>query len=336
MPTRSGQMKLLITYNTSFNDCPWKPSDLTQREGRILRQGNENEVVGISRYVTKGTFDSYLWQIQEQKLTYISQIMNGNNINRSMDDITDTVLTAAEVKAVATDNPLLSKKMELDNKVARLQIIRSQWESSKDRMDKNIREVYPQKIAHYTAKLEKYHRDHTVMNKHNGEEFKMIIDNRVISDRTEAFEAMMDRLPILSEIDDKPKVAEIGTFRGLKVMIEANKFSDDRLILKGEDSYRTTFNRNTGSGNISRLINLSSHVEKLIKDTNLEIENTEEQLRMAERELDSPFLQQEELDQVLKEQQQINSEIELETLKKESGVSDAEKSEETIEEELSL
>lgn len=317
-------------------DCPWKPSDLTQREGRILRQGNENEVVGISRYVTKGTFDSYLWQIQEQKLTYISQIMNGKNINRSMDDITDTVLTAAEVKAVATDNPLLSKKMEIDNKVARLQIIRSQWESSKDRMDKNIREVYPLKIAHYTAKLEKYRKDQAVMDTHGGEEFQMTVDDRIITDRSEAFEVMMERLPVLSEIDEKPKVAEIGTFRGLEVMIEAVRFSDDHLILKGESTYRTTFNRNTGPGNITRLINLSSHVEKLIKDTCLEIEDTEEQLRMAEREIVKPFSNQEELDQLLKEQQQINNEIELETMRKESGVSEVEQTEEIVEEEMSL
>src|SRR5659263_172481 len=106
------QDKLIAVHHL---DCPWRPSDIAQRDGRILRQGNDNPVVNIFRYVTKGTFDAYLWQIQEQKLKYISQVMTGKSISRSCEDMDETVLSAAEVKAIATSNPLLAEKMEVDN-----------------------------------------------------------------------------------------------------------------------------------------------------------------------------------------------------------------------------
>lgn len=105
------------------NDCPWRHADLIQHDGRIIRQGNINEKVSIYRYVTKGTFDGYLWKIKEQKNKYISQVLTGKNISRSVDDLDETVLTTAEVKAIATDNPLLLEKMNSDNEVNRLKLL---------------------------------------------------------------------------------------------------------------------------------------------------------------------------------------------------------------------
>lgn len=118
------QDKLLAVHHI---DCPWRPSDLTQRDGRIVRQGNENSEVQIYRYVTKNSFDSYLWQIQEQKLKYITQVMTGKSISRSCDDLDETVLSASEVKAVATGNPLLAEKMHLDIEVTKLRLMKSSW-----------------------------------------------------------------------------------------------------------------------------------------------------------------------------------------------------------------
>jgi hypothetical protein len=137
------QKKLIDAHHL---DCPWRPSDNTQRNGRIIRPGNDNPVIGIKNYVTKGTFDSYLWQIQEQKLRFITQIMTGKSISRSCDDFDETVLSAAEIKAIATDNPLVSKKMEIDNEVMRLKILKSNWENEKMTLERDISGRYPAAI----------------------------------------------------------------------------------------------------------------------------------------------------------------------------------------------
>ena len=108
-------------------DCPWKPSDITQRNGRGVRQGNENPEIMIKQFVAKGTFDAYLWQIQEQKLRYITQILTGKHIARSCEDVDETVLSAAQFKAAATDNPMVAQKMELENRVTELKILRGAW-----------------------------------------------------------------------------------------------------------------------------------------------------------------------------------------------------------------
>src|SRR5665647_1547885 len=125
-----------------------------QRDGRILRQGNENLVVNIIRYVTKGTFDAYLWQIQEQKLKYISQVMTSKNISRSCEDMDETVLSAAEVKAIATSNPLLAEKMEVDNEVSRLKLLKGNWNNERLILKRNLESQYPNLIAHCEKKIE--------------------------------------------------------------------------------------------------------------------------------------------------------------------------------------
>lgn len=310
------QNKLIHAHHI---DCPWKPSDLTQREGRILRQGNENEVVGISRYVKKGTFDAYLWQIQEQKLTYISQVMNGSNINRSMDDLDDTVLTAAEVKAVATDNPLLAKKMNIDNEVARLQIIRSQWASDRSRMDRNIRETYPNKIAYLESNLKKYEQDLDVLEKNVTHKFEMTIDGIIYDDRSEAIEKILGMTLLKPEMIDGKAQTKIGSYRGLEVVVEHSGLAESHIVLQGQSSYRTTLNPNSSTGNITRLMNLPEHVVGLVDETKKGIIQTETQLAAAKKEVNSPFTKQDELDELLKEQQQINKEIELDTLQNDSG-----------------
>ncbi|OJG97593.1 hypothetical protein RV18_GL000661 [Enterococcus termitis] len=312
------QNKLIAAHHI---DCPWKPSDLTQREGRILRQGNENETVEIFRYVTKGTFDSYLWQIQEQKLTYIAQVMNGSNINRSMDDLDETVLSAAEVKAIATDNPLLAEKMGIDNEVTRLQLIRSQWANARSRMDKNIRETYPNKLAYLDEQLKKYSADLSVINSNPQQEFFMEIDGKQIDNREDAFIQINAFSQLTGNDLNKEKGSaeiKIGSYRGLDVYLEKTTMREDTLSLRGESSYRTKFTPDTKTGNITRLINLVNHINDRINDTNDEIRDTKLQMEVAQRELEAPFPQQEELDQYLKEQSTINKQIELQTLESES------------------
>lgn len=305
------QNKLIKAHHI---DCPWKPSDLIQREGRILRQGNENEVVEINRYVTKGTFDSYLWQIQEQKLTYISQIMSGNNINRTMDDLDETVLSAAEVKAIATDNPLLAKKMGIDNDVARLQIIRSQWSNSRTKMNQDLKINYPKKIAIETEKLNKYVKDVGIMGLDPSNDFTVFLGGKKYTERKDAFDEILVQSILIPEEQSK----KIGDFKGLELYLEKSKADKDTLVLKGESSYRTDFISSTEIGNLIRLSNIPKYVQQLIDDTKKEIENLEVQINSAKKEITKPFKQQKDLELLLKEQQQVNNQIKLDTLKKEA------------------
>lgn len=305
------QDKLIAAHHI---DCPWKPSDLTQREGRILRQGNENDEVEIFRYVTKGTFDSYLWQIQEQKLTYISQVMNGHNINRSMDDLDETVLSASEVKAVATDNPLLAEKMAIDNHIVRLQLVRSQFENTKSRMDQNIRDAYPNKIIFLENEKEKYTADMNTIDSYDEALFLIMINDLDISEKKEAFEHIL----ALSYMDVTKKSISVGMYRGLEILIERQESGESLLVLQGEKAYRTRFSPETGIGNITRLINLPNHIKQEAFDTEQEIANTKLQLATAKREIEAPFKHQAELDSLLKKQHEINQKIEFQALSKDN------------------
>lgn len=134
-------------YCINHLDCPWRPSDLQQRNERAKRQGNLNPFIKIRQYVTRGTFDSYLWQIQEQKLRFITQVMTGKAITRTCEDIDETVLTAAEFKAIATDNPLLAEKMNVDNEVSRLLILQANWQNERASLRYAMEKEYPREIT---------------------------------------------------------------------------------------------------------------------------------------------------------------------------------------------
>lgn len=308
------QNKLIAAHHI---DCPWKPSDLTQREGRILRQGNENDEVAIYRYVTKGTFDSYLWQIQEQKLTYISQVMTGKSISRSCEDLDETVLSASEVKAIATENPLLAEKMSVDNEVTRLKLLRSQWENQRSRLDQDIRITYPNKLARSKEMLRKYEADDKTLEENPIEEFEMNIHGRHYLKRQEAFDEIQAQY-LLTPVDHHGNaMSDIGSFRGLTVAIEKSA-TQDHLVLKGESTYRTGFNIETGIGNITRLMNLPNKVAENSKITQEVIQDILQQISSAEKTIEKPFIKQGELDEKVKRQREITREIELDALKKES------------------
>lgn len=306
------QNKLIAAHHI---DCPWKPSDLTQREGRILRQGNENEEVAIYRYITKGTFDSYLWQIQEQKLTYISQVMTGKSISRSCEDLDETVLSAGEVKAIATENPMLAEKMTLDNEVSRLQLLRSEWENQRSRLDTDVRITYPNKLAKLNEDLKKYKMDNERLQKNPLSEFKMTIGSTEYTERQKAFDELYSKYQLTETNSYGKAVICGGTYRGFEVEIERNDYGQDQLVLKGEQTYRTNFTLDTGIGNITRLTNLPDRVQELVRMTHEEIEDTKKQIVNAEVEANKPFTKQDELNQKLKRQRELTKQIELDTLK---------------------
>ena len=172
--TRQGKVRILIgstsKLGTGVNvqnkvisidhlDCPWKPSDITQRNGRGVRQGNENPEIMIKQFVAKGTFDAYLWQIQEQKLRYITQILTGKHIARSCEDVDETVLSAAQFKAAATDNPMVAQKMELENRVTELKILRGAWSNEQLSLERKISTIYPGQIKRYEKEIEQIGED---------------------------------------------------------------------------------------------------------------------------------------------------------------------------------
>ena len=188
--TRKGDIRILVgstgKLGTGVNvqdkviainhlDCPWKPSDITQRNGRGVRQGNENPEVIIKQFVTKGTFDAYLWQIQEQKLRYITQIMTGRSIARSCEDVDETVLSAAQFKAAATDNPMLAQKMELENRVTELKILRGAWSNEQLSLERKVNTTYPSHIQQYQRQIEQIRQDITLLEQSKAGDFSMSI-----------------------------------------------------------------------------------------------------------------------------------------------------------------
>ncbi len=307
------QNKLIAAHHI---DCPWKPSDLVQREGRILRQGNENEEVAIYRYVTKGTFDSYLWQIQEQKLTYISQVMTGKSISRSCEDLDETVLSASEVKAIATENPLLAEKMSIDNDVTRLKLLRSQWENQRSRLDQDLRITYPNKLASSKDLLSKYELDLNTLEKNPIEDFEMMMHGKRYTKRQEAFDEMQN-LYLLAPTDHNGNgQIEIGEFRGLSVLLERSVMQDN-IVLKGEATYRANFTIDTGIGNITRLMHLPDRTKKNVQKMQEDLQDTLRQIGSAEKAIEKPFSRQEDFDEKMRQQRELTKEIEMTALKRE-------------------
>ncbi|WP_025731563.1 helicase-related protein [Heyndrickxia ginsengihumi] len=290
-------------------DCPWRPADLIQRDGRILRQGNMNEKVSIYRYVTKGTFDGYLWQIQEQKNRYISQVMTGKNVSRSVDDLDETVLTAAEVKAIATDNPLLLEKMNLDNDVNRLKLVRNRWLNERVTMQRNVEKVLPDRVTQLEKQKQEIQEDLQTVEKFKDSPFEIIIGNRVYYDEKEAGIALSNELK--TKPFDKDHTINVGTFKGLEVYIERDVFGEQTIGLKGNKSYSARYGKYEKS-NIERLSNIVDLIPVKLESTNRKLEETKQQIIDTEIELKKEFPQEMEYQELLKKQAEMNLKMEFE------------------------
>lgn len=289
-------------------DCPWRPADLTQRDGRILRQGNMNKKVQIYRYVTKGTFDAYLWQIQEQKNRYISQIMTGKSITRSADDLDETVLTAAEVKAIATDNPFLLEKMTIDNEVNRLRLIRNRWLNEKAAMQRNLEKVYPERLKNYAKQKQAILSDIETVKKHGDQNFKMTIGGNHYFDAKEAGVALREL--INKQAINEGNMVPVGTYKGLEVYVTRTVLDEIRIGLKGQKSYECKFLKDE-KGNILRLTKLVETFPQEIEKIEQKIQSTEQQIRDTENELKQPFIYEDEYQKLLKKQTELNLKMEF-------------------------
>lgn len=310
-------------------DCPWRPADITQRDGRILRQGNRNEVVQIFRYVTKGTFDAYLWQIQEQKLRYISQVMTGKSIARSCEDVDETVLSAAEVKAVATGNPMLAEKMEVDNEVTRLKLLKANWQNERMILESRIQQ-YPQRIENVQQEIQDLQTDMQLSSKSSNHPFAMELDGTTFTERPKAGEMLL-LLFNMTEIQADESM-RIGSFRGFDLFLARQSMYNVHLEIKGAKSYAIDLGESE-LGNISRIENAIEKLPALLEEAVQKETRMNEQLIAAQNEVGKPFEFEEQLQQMITRQSEINSALEFEELQGQEMVVDEQPREESPEHE---
>jgi hypothetical protein len=278
-------------------DVPWRPSDLEQREGRILRQGNTNEDVSIKRYVQEETFDSYSWQIIENKQKFIGQIMTGQDIPRSSDNIDEQALTYAEIKALACGSPLIKEKIDGDIRLTRLRQLKKSFDQQQYDLDYQIRKRIPNDIAENKEKLVGALADRTLHESFDGKAFEVTIDNKTYTDPAKAHMAL---LMVVEDLKAKPfrTVVELGEYKGFNLSIYRVNNAIIRMVINGKLKYELEINRKVPNNFDSidkKLSVLSAAIEKLTEKN----EALEKNLKTAEIEREKPFEQQEEMEALI-------------------------------------
>ena len=275
-------------------DCPWKPSDLEQQEGRILRQGNQNDKVKIFRYVTENTFDSYMWQILENKQKFISQIMTSKSPMRSCDDVDEQALSYAEVKALCAGDPRIREKMDLDVQVAKLKVLRSDYQNQKYRLEDKLLKTFPEEIQKQKTRIAALQQDSQIAAAHpqDKENFcGMTIKGMVYDDKKAAGE----RLLLARQEMPNADMMLLGTYRGFELNIRFDSFKNEhQAVLRAELSYPVSLG-DDARGNITRLDNAIDNFADRIADAENALQNLEQQKQAAEVEVAKPFAQEEEL-----------------------------------------
>lgn len=289
------QERLIASHDL---DCPWRPADLEQRSGRIIRQGNTNDEVHIFRYVTKNTFDSYLWQLVENKQKFISQIMTSKSPVRSAEDIDETALSYAEIKALATGNPYIKEKMELDTDVARLKMLKSSFMSQKYDLENMVIREYPQQIAALTEQIAGFEQDISTSAGHPKIEDvfnPMTVDGVIYSERDEAGKALIERCKKMTN----PRPVQIGNYRGFDMELSFNEFSKTYILsLKGALSHNVELGA-VPHGNIIRIDNAIDGMERRKESCVRKLADTKKQLEAAKEECKAEFPREEELKEKL-------------------------------------
>ena len=276
-------------------DCPWRPSDLEQRAGRIVRQGNENKEVDIYRYVTEETFDAYLYQLVENKQKFISQIMTSKSPVRTAEDIDEASLSYAEIKMLATGNPHIKEKMDLDIQVARLRLLKQNFLSEKYALQDRIVKYFPAEIKRHEERIEGYEEDISYLKDqdqgHPEENFMMEIKGKSYTEKTDAGEALLSCCKEMKS----PEPVVIGIFRGFEISLSFDTFSKEYAVeVKHKMRYKTPLG-NDARGNISRIENLFSGIEKRINGACEKYENILKQYENAKVEVEKNFEHENEL-----------------------------------------
>jgi len=306
-------------------DCPWRPTDIVQRNGRGKRQGNQNPEIMIFQYVTRGTFDSFMWQLQEQKLRYISQIMTGKAITRSCEDVDITVLNAAEIKAIATDNPLLLEKMTAENEVTRLTILRNAWQNAQLRLKRSIESTYPMKLQSLDGWIETIKQDIQTTSAYpsKGDSFQIEILGNTYDERSKAGQALLAKLrQMISSVNlhQQDISSEVGAFRGMTLAISCSR-GRATLDAKGAGNYYTDLG-DSDIGNITRIEYLLAGLSSALTDFETQRVETLAQLETAKKEADAPFAYESELLEQSKRLTEIDTILEFKELSDQEAVLD--------------
>jgi len=275
-------------------DVGWRPSDMTQRNGRIIRQGNKNKQVYVYNYVTEGTFDAYLWQTLENKQKFISQIMTSKSPMRSCDDVDEQALSYAEVKALCAGDPRIREKMDLDVQVAKLKVLRSDYQNQKYRLEDKLLKHYPEEIQKAKNRIAALKNDAQIADAHpqDKENFcGMTIKGMVFDEKKAAGERLMLACKEMPNAD----VMLLGTYRGFELNIRFDSFKNEhQIVLRGELSYPVPLGDDP-RGNIVRLDNAIGNFADRIADADAALDSLEQQKQAAEVEIAKPFAQEEEL-----------------------------------------
>ena len=288
-------------------DCPWKPSDLEQQEGRMLRQGNQNDKVKIFRYVTENTFDSYMWQILENKQKFISQIMTSKSPVRACEDVDDTALSYAEIKALATGNEYIKEKMDLDVQVSKLKLLKANHTSQIYRLESDIAKRYPVQITALKEKIAGMRVDADVVkgiDLQDNDHFAMTVGGKLYTDKKEAGVALLSAASGLKSVKS---VGQIGEYHGFALSSEYNFLSNTyTMTIKGKCSYKIEFGKDT-LGNIQRIHNALSAIGKKLADTEQNLETVQQQLKTAQEEVQKPFPKEAELSEKMERLAELNA-----------------------------
>ena len=297
-------------------DCPWRPSDLIQRSGRIIRQGNKNPEVDIYRYVTEGTFDAYLYQLVENKQRFISQIMTSKTPVRFAEDIDETALSYAEIKALAAGNPDIIEKTELDTQVAKLKLLKQNYLSEKYALEDKVIKYYPNEIKRLENRIEDMKEDIEVFNNNNTPDNsfeKMNIKGTDFTERKEAGEKIIEICKSMTN----PEPLEIGEYKGFKIILSFDTM--DRKFyasMKNNLSYKTELGSDP-SGNITRIDNVLNGIETRLSSVENNLEDTKKNYESAKKEIEKPFPQEEELKTKSKRLDELNIKLNLNNKDKE-------------------
>lgn len=286
------QDKLIALHDV---DCPWRPSDLEQRSGRIVRQGNENPQVDIYRYVTEQTFDAYLYQLVEGKQKFASQIMTSKSPVRSAEDIDETALSYAEIKMLATGNPYIKEKMDLDIQVQKLKMLKSNFLSEKYGLEDKVIKFYPQQIAYLKSRVEGLTKDVETAKLHpkpiDEQPLGMMVSGVSYSEKAEAGQAIINACKSMNSPDAIP----LGEYRGFQMELYFDTVQRNYVVkLKGETSRDVPLG-DDAHGNIVRIDNGIERFEEALADTKNSLENAEKQFETAKQEIEKPFAKEEEL-----------------------------------------
>lgn len=302
------QNKLIASHDL---DCPWKPRDMEQRRGRMVRQGNENKKVQLFRYVTKDTFDAYLFQTLENKQRFISQIMTSKTPARNCDDIDESTLSYAEVKALCIANPHIKEKMELDIEISKLQMIKSEFMNIHYRLEDAVHVKLPQELANEISELKNMEADRKALAdypiEHDSEGHEvfspMTVNGRTFTDRKEAGAALI-KAAIQSAIGNKNNAVTIGEYKGFKLDVYTDSAGKVNLYIKGKSSVSIIMSESEG-GNITKINNALNNIEDRIVRCKDSIEALKRQIENSKTELTKPFPQEQELKDKLERQTEL-------------------------------